>query len=378
VLGCCLTCEARRLTQLVQREVVVLGLLLFLTGVAFVATRAVARRSEAMRREQAAAWFTAAEHAARRADTVAAVAGLRRAVAKDPDSRRYRLALAKALVTGGRTREAERVLLTLRQAEPEDPEANLSLARLEAREPDTDAARRYYQYALAALWQPEHADERQDVRLELIDFLLSRGERARALSELLLVATHLPAEPGINVRVGRMFLGAGDARQALEHFQRALRTIPAHPDALAGAGEAAFALGDYTRALRYLDRAPDDSTHLNSLRQTARLVVNLDPLAPRLAAGERVRRLRILLEHAAERLVACEPDRPSLHLAREVATLREALERRRAADRRDLIDEGLAVAFRAESGAEQNCAMPQTLHGRAVTLIARRHRVGDQ
>ena len=366
------------MAPLIRREFVLLGLLLGLTGVAFVATRAVAQSNESLRREQATSWFTQAERALGQGDTGTAVVALRRAVAKDRGSRRYRLALAKALVTSGRTSEAERVLLTLRQAEPEDPEANLSLARLKARGPETDAARRYYQYALAALWQPEHADERQHVRLELVDFLLARRERARALSELLLVARHLPAEAGADVRVGRMFFEADDPRASLDHFLRALRASPTSPEALAGAAEAAFALGDYPRALRYLDAAPDGLQGLDSLRDTARLVLDLDPLAPRLANGERVRRLRALLEHATERLKACAVDRPALHLGGEVATLRGALERPRRGAVRDLVDEALAVAVRVERATEQNCAAPQTLRGRAVTLIARRHGLGDQ
>lgn len=378
VLGRCFTCEGRRLARLVHRELVLLALLLCLTGVAFVTTRAVAQSNESLRREQATAWFTQAAGASGRGETAAAVVALRRAVSKDPGSRRYRLALSKALVASGVSSEAERVLLALRQAEPEDPEVNLSLARLKARGPETDAARRYYQYALAALWQPEDADERQQVRLELVELLLARGERARALSELLRVATSLPPEPDINVRVGRMFFVAGDPRAGLEHFLRALRAHPTNSAALGGAAEAAFALGDYRRALRYLDAAPDERRRLASLQDTARLVLDLDPLAPRLGTGERLRRLRALLEHATERLRACASDRPALHLAGEVATLREALERPRRGDVRDLIDEGVAVAFRVESATEQNCAAAQTLRGRAVTLIARQHGLGDQ
>jgi hypothetical protein len=77
-------------------------------------------------------------------------------------------------------------------------------------------------------WQPEDADERLQVRLELVDLLLARGERARALSELLLVATYLPPEPDINVRVGRMFFVAPSGPSA-ECSPRTLRGKPRPP-----------------------------------------------------------------------------------------------------------------------------------------------------
>ena len=355
-----------------------LGVLMCLTAVAFVATRVVAHSNESLRRQQAAAWFTEAERASRRGETEAAVVGLRRAVSTNPGSKQYRLALAQALLSGGVSSEAERVLLALREAEPEDPEANLSLARLEARGTDTDAARRYYQYAVAGLWRPEHAVERQRVRLELVDFLLARGERARALSELLLVATQLPPDPDEGTRVGRMFLAAGDPRAALDHFVRALRVHPTSTDALAGAGQAAFELGDYVRALRYLGAVPDETRRLDGLTATARLILELDPLGPRLRGAERIRRLRSLLGHAAERLNACPSGGSPQELGSELATFRGTLEPRRRGDAGEVIDDGLDLVYRIQRATEQTCAIPPTSRDRAVLLIARRHGLGDQ
>ena len=378
MFGSCFACEGRRLARLVHREFVILGLLVCLTGIALVATRAMAHSNESLRRGQAATWFTQAERASNRGETDVAVVALRRAVSREPGSRRYRLALARALIAGGRRSEAERVLLALREADPEDPEANLSLARLEARGPDTDAARRYYQYALAGLWRPEQALDRQAVRFELVDFLLARDERARALSELLLVPDHLPSDAALYARVGRMFLAAGDARASLDRFVRALQFNPSSPDALAGAGEAAFVLGDYARALRYLAQAPDSTGRLVSLRDTARLVLEADPLAARLGATERLRRLRTLLGHVTERLKACAGSDSAPALAAELAKLREAVERPQRASVRDVVDDGLEVAFRIEYSTDQTCEVRPTSADRAVVLIARRHGLGDQ
>jgi tetratricopeptide (TPR) repeat protein len=363
---------------------VVLVLLIGITVAAFFGTRAVADSNEALRRRQAAAWFGAAQRASRDGRAETAVEGFRRAVSKDPDNRQYRLALAEALVASRLDGEAGRVLLALREAQPEDPEANLQLARLEARGPETDAARRYYQNALAGLWRPEQADERQRVRFELIEFLLAHDERARALSELLLVAVNRPGDAPLQTHVGRMFLAAGDARNALDHLVQALQLDPGNADALDAAGAAAFEIGDYRRALRYFNAAPQQGAQAAELREVARLVVNADPLGPRLRATERRRRLGVALEHASQRLETCVND-PSMranadvgHLHDEVRDLQSALNLPRRQDPRDMVDEGVDLVYRIERATEQSCGMPAAPLDRALLLIGRRHGLGEQ
>jgi hypothetical protein len=95
------------------------------------------------------------------------------------------------------------------------------------------------------------------VRVELIEFLLAHEERARASSELLLLAANLPEDAAVQAHVGRMFLAAGNARLDLDHCVRALRRNSTNTEALAGAGEAAFEPGDDGRALRYLKGLPE-------------------------------------------------------------------------------------------------------------------------
>jgi tetratricopeptide (TPR) repeat protein len=196
------------------------------------------------------------------------------AVLKDRENRLYRLALADALAVRRLDGEARRVLLVLRDTQPEDPETNLRLARLETRGADADAARRYYQNALSSLWRREQAEERRRVRVELIEFLLTHEERARALSELLLLAANLPEDAAVQAHVGRMFLAAGNPRLALDHFVAAVHLDSSNGEALAGAGEAAFELGDCARALRYLTGAAPDNARAMELRDATQLVLS--------------------------------------------------------------------------------------------------------
>jgi predicted Zn-dependent protease len=112
---------------------VLLTVLVGVTVGAFFATRVVAHSNEALHRRQAMSWFEAAQRASRAGNTATAAAGFRRAVLKDPENRRYRLAFAQALAANGLDGEATRVLLGLRDTQPEDADTNLQLARLEAR-----------------------------------------------------------------------------------------------------------------------------------------------------------------------------------------------------------------------------------------------------
>ncbi len=86
-------------------------------GCVILGARTIADSNEALHRRQAAAWFDAAQRASRGGNTETAVAGLRRAVLKDPENSRYRLALAQALAAS-HLDEATRVLLALREHSP--------------------------------------------------------------------------------------------------------------------------------------------------------------------------------------------------------------------------------------------------------------------
>lgn len=355
-----------------------LAVLVGVTIVAFLVTRSVAANNDDLRRQQAALWFEAAQDALQSGRAEPAVVSLRRAVSRDPENREYRLALANALAASRLNDEAKRVLLILREAEPEDAEANLQFARLEARGADADAARRYYESALAGLWRPENAEERREVRLELIDFLLARGERDRALSELLVVDANLPADVAVQAQVGRRFLSAGAPRQALDRFVGSLDTDPDDGAALAGAGEAAFALGDYAGARRYLNAAPPGDERVAELREVTELVLVSDPMEPRITANERRRRLLVALKQAMRSLEIClvgslvDPRADLESIRAEALEFEAAVAAERRGDVRDFIDDGVDLIYRIERSIEPGCRSLTTPLDRALLLIGRR------
>ena len=240
-------------------------------------------------------------------------------------------------------------------------------------------SRRHYQSALAGVWRPEQDDVRRAVRLELIDFLLMHGERARALSELLVMTANLPEAPAVQVQVGTRLLRAGDPSRALDYFTRVLREEADHPDALAGAGAAAFELGDYARARRYLNAAPDTDPRTADLREVTRLVLAADPLDARIGAAERRARAAAAVERAMAVLDTCLAVAPGdrrvalgpLHT--ELQTFASTFAARSRRDPRDVSEEGLELAYRVETAIEQACGPATAPLDRAILLIGRRH-----
>lgn len=374
IAGHCLACDARGLAGFIHRELILLAVLVGVTVAAFFLTREVAHGNGGLRRRQAAAWFAAAHDGS----GAPAITALRRAVARDPANPHYRLELADALTVSRQDAEARRVLLALRDEDPENAVTNTQLARLAARSADAEAARRYYEDALDGLWRPEQAEERSAVRVELIEFFLARRERERALSQLLVLAATLPEEANALAHVGALFLAAGDPARALVHYARAIGVDRHTAGALAGAGESAFELGDYRRALQYLTAAPE-TARVAELRDLTRLIVSSDPLAPRLGTGERTRRLESALEQATRRLDACrgararEPTVNAAVLLADARAFESRLATSRGAQRRELIDDGLELVSRIELITQRGCEVPAAPLDRALVLIGRRH-----
>jgi len=340
---------------------------------AFLGTRAFAVHSRAVNAADAGTWFDRGRNELALDHVDAAVDAFRRALAKSKDNRVYSLALARALERHRDSDAAERALLALRDTAPEDGEVNLELARIAARRSDLPAALRYYRDALYAPVAASDENIRRGVRFELITFLLSHGDKSRALSELLIAANDAPPDVAAAMMLGALFSQAGDLRRARDEYLRAVRLEPRNGAALAGAGTAAFALGNYAEARQYLDQAPADDPAIASMREIADHVLSDDPLGMRISVVERYRRLVADLSAVSDRLHSCLARAPSADVdaaTKSVDGFAMRLRSRRADP--DTLDAGLSVVFKGELAVPSSCGEPSP-RDKALVLIARAH-----
>jgi tetratricopeptide (TPR) repeat protein len=362
----------------IHREILKIGVLILIAVAGFFVTRAVAGNSRYATLRDAEAWYARGQQAMNAGHIEEAMSSFRRASVRNRSDRRYGLALAQVLERSGDPEAARAALRALREASPEDAEVNLGLARLAALQQDVTEALRFYRNALYAPWPADSARERRDVRFELIDFLLQHDQPDRALSELLAMAADLPDDAAVRVRVAQLFTRAGDSRQALDQYERALRLSPSNGAALAGAGASAFARGDYLRARDYLARAPNDVDDVVRTREIVDLILSSDPLAARLGAAERRRRSSAWLDYANQRLQTCGHLEPAVSdgnaaatLEQEAADLQKQLKRTGSLDH-DIIETVVDLLARVELHVANTCP-PITTKDQALALIARKN-----
>jgi tetratricopeptide (TPR) repeat protein len=366
-------------TAFLHRELLILVGLIAIGIASFVATRAFAAANARARAADAATWLERGRAALSHGDLDSAVSMLRRATRMNRDNRTAATLLAASLDRSGNSGEAVEILEQLRESRPDDPDVATELARLEHRRGDVRLAIRYYQDALDALWAPGQREDARAVRSEFVELLLAANERARALSETLVLASDLPPDPYWQIRAGQFFLAGGDPNRALERFTAALAYNPRDAEALAGAGEAAFDFGNYAEARRYLAAVPNPPARVSELKAVSEMVIADDPLAVRLTRGERQRRIAALLDGARARLDACPPAGDDGSARQAVAdALEQAIAPARGTAERQVDQERAEQVVELAAGARSvtaGCTQPD-VQGRAVLLIAQMHGLG--
>ncbi len=378
--GQCPACDRDVIFNFVHRETVGLFVLCVIVVVGFMLTRMAAGANRALRSRDAAVWYDVGEAHLVGGQTMAAVTALRRAAAMERDNRRYRLALAAGLAADRQDDAARQVLLGIRESTPEDPDVNVQLARLEARHDDLPNAVRYYQNAMYGVWGVEQDEARRRVRIEMIRYLLKHDQRSRALSELLVLSSNIPDDAGAQTEAGRLFLDAGEARRALDHFRRALHGEPKNEQALVGAGEAAFAAGDYVSAGRYLRETSDSSTQVSEIRTISELVLTRDPLRTGLSARERQERLTLAFTDAVATVDDCLTRKSTtdshiaeLHKLRAQAdTLQPQLISAGIRRSPEAIEMGMNLVYQMEKQTADACGQGSVVD-QALRLIGRLH-----
>ena len=152
------------------------------------------------------------------------------------------LLLARALALSGHLNEARSYFLNLWEARPGDGEVNLQLARLARQQGKLAEAAEYYRLSVNGSWESEGIVHRRAVRLELSDFLASRGEDAEARDELMTVAGNATNDKATLLGVAERFDRAGDLPDALTFYVKAGKLPPFDPVSLARAREIAAKL----------------------------------------------------------------------------------------------------------------------------------------
>ena len=415
------------LPKLVPRSAPVILLILTLAAVTgFAAVSHLVTRYNANQQARGRKLYQQGLAAAQASRYDDAIDAFRAALTCDPTNSQYQLSLARALRDSNDPRrldEAESYLLALWQRAPQDAAVNLALARVAAHRGSIDDATRYYHNAMYGVWNSDPDGNRNKARIELIQFLLKQNAPANAESELMALATALPATPAAHLQAAQLFAQAGDFTGALTQYRDALRIEPTNASALIGAGEAAYHAGNYTAAQRYLQAAlnlnPDDG-NVRQFLVTTELVLRTNPFRSHISDAERNRRITSAFTQSEDRLTACAqhtginltvvPSKPSPHaaatpdqpspnqpsqnqpsqnqpstsLASQLSTLQSRwlatkpnLDRLRSPAETDLPDEIMDVVFQIEQQTAATCGQPQGLD-QALLLISQKREAAIQ
>lgn len=246
---------ARR--KLILRDAVSLLGLFLITVIIFLLTLLLYRSFRNHQQELGLRWKARGEAALRAGNPIQAIDALRSALAYVP-TRETEIELATALAQAGKTVEATAYFNTLLESSPGDGNINLQLARLAAKQGNERLAIERYQAALDGTWEGNGYDRRRQVRLELVQYLLSRKEYAAARTQLLIAASNAPDDPMIKLDIAGRMEEAQDPTDALSTYRAVAARRDAPLAAFEGAGRTAFRLGMYRVASTYMDRALAD------------------------------------------------------------------------------------------------------------------------
>jgi tetratricopeptide (TPR) repeat protein len=372
-LGCGVDALA---SQMVATEPRAYAVVLLALALLFAVTVVVAGRFHQERARLAAAHFERGRALSLAGQPQRALVEFRTALTLERDRPEVELALALALLDLGRPREAVTYLADVLRGDPTNGPANLARARAAREAGDPGEAELYYQRAIYGVWPPDAAGRRLDVRFELVQLLLERGDRQHAAGELTQIAAEAPDSVEVAARLGPLFLQVGAADRAAAALRRVVAARPDDADAWAAlaAGEmllgnlpAAVSAGQHALALRPDDAATDRRV------ETARLALGLDPTARRLATAERERRARALVMLARAALLSCVgPDEglagPDIAGLDAEAT---ALLGTRPSRQMEAVEAALGLAERLWARTRQVCPDAAAEHGVLALALAR-------
>jgi len=360
---------ARR--RLILRDAASLLTLFLITVVIFLLTLLLYRSFENHRQTLGLRWKARGEAALQAGNPVQAIDALRSALAYTPD-RQTEIELAMALAQAGKTVEATAYFNTLLESAPGDGVINLQLARLAAKKGDEPLAIHRYQAALDGTWEGNGYDRRREVRLELVNYLLSRKEYNSARTQLLIAASNAPDDPQIKDQIAATMEKAQDPTDALSLYRAVSARRDAPLAAFEGAGRTAFNLGLYRVANAYLSRAlshpgaaalpPAERAADQYMVDTASHILLLYPDL-NLPARSRAERILYIRKVARDRLSACTTSNPAAAPKLSAIVSRwdqipSVLTVPQLEQQPDLENSILQLAWDTETGTVQYCGPP--------------------
>lgn len=256
-------------------------------------------------------WFAQGEASMKAGDPAAAVAAYRNSLVYSPEKPLYQLHLAQALVAmGDHDAQAQSYLQVLWVESPGSGEINLELARIAARRSDgLNDVLRYYHSAIDGEWSENPVATRWQVRRELCEYLLARGQILQARFEVTALADNTPADDSAReLVVGQMLLKIQDWTRAQNTFRALLMTDRTNPNYLEGAGTVAFQLGQYGVAREYFDKlspALQNTPDVARMLEVSHQVLAANPYLPGLSTPDRVHRAENAISAAAARAQFC-------------------------------------------------------------------------
>jgi tetratricopeptide (TPR) repeat protein len=297
---------AKERIRALRRPIYVVSLSLLAAGF-FAFTFSVNRLYAEKRSHLSTYWFQQGQAELEEGRPQNAIPDLRTALLYSHENSRYQLNLARALAAANLTPEARSYFLNLLEEEPGSGPVNLELARLAAKNNDPNQARRYFNGAIYGAWDTDPILKRQQVRQELISFLIANDLKTQAHGELMTYTAEMPNTPNAQLWVARTFTKLGDDRSALDFFVAASQTNRRDVTALLGAGWAAFRLGRYREAVEYFKGAEslhEDPSTLQMI-ELVTSVIELNPFDSSISAAERRHRLVLAMGIADQRLKTC-------------------------------------------------------------------------
>jgi len=341
----------------------------------FIATTFSVTAYHAKEHSLAQQWYASGKRDLAAGHAEAAIEDFRTALVYSHNDPLIELQLAHALTAAGHLHEARAYLLGLWEREPGNGTVNMELAQLAAQSGAAPQAIQYFHDALYGQWEENPAEHRRRAGLDLAEFLIKIGQKAQAQAELIALTASLPNDPAVETRVGQLLMQTGEYEHSAPLFRQALRLNPNNLAALEGAGQASFEVRDYPAARRYLSRAKRLgalSPQSQQFLDTATLIQQSDPLAPRLSAQERASRALAAFDQGMARLSQCAaalgvsfttgPQQSDLQRLHAQATAVQPRVKTRNLDRdSDLLLQATDIALQIEQVTERSCGKPQGL-----------------